>query len=214
MRRIAFRWVLPILQIALAAGLLLLGDAQLRTVRAQAEERAAAKVPRIHTGPSAGKVVSGDLYSMWDGYTPPATQICVALNLPSFLISIPLALALASFFPEQPWVFYVAYGIGIVVFWTWVGFWVDRQRGLLRASPERPPTIKQRVLAWLGMVALACSALLLAAAFLWDGYSGHHHIRISLVAWLTIAAVFLGLRLWRWRALARRAGVPSGSRAS
>lgn len=204
MHRIAFRCILPIVQLALAVGLLMIGEAQEQTLRAKLREHTAAVARSAQTNSSSVAVAGWDLESMWNGYSAPASELCFTINLPGMLLFLPIMAALiASGAGEQSWLLYVAYGLCIVVFWTWVGIWLDRERGLLPTRTKKLPGVVVRLLAWAGVVLLGGLALFLATVYLTVSIHDFPYLEISFVVWPTIVAVVLIVRIRRWRVLAR-----------
>ena len=114
--------------------------------------------------------------------------------------------------PRAEKVFFIAYGLGVVFLWFLVGLWLDRRLGgrslPLPLLPQSPRTFWQ-VLTWLGLGSCAGYS---AYAF-YDAYQtkwpDHHFGMFAVGVWYAYGVLVLALMLRRWRALARE-----GSRTS
>src|SRR3989304_6143292 len=103
MRRIALRRLLPIVQLTLAAALVMVGEAQRNVELAEYEARIA-----------------------WYPYDMPAAlEIATGINAPAVVVSLPIVFLIWAFAGEQSWSIYLAGGIAIPFFWYFVGSYLD-----------------------------------------------------------------------------------------
>lgn len=211
MRRIAFRRVLPIVQLAIAAGLLVLGEAQEQKLRADIREQQLARMgpPKPADGSQSG--VEWDLLSLTHPYIPPATQLCWALNLPGMLLSIPVAILLglamdAAGMQEGSWLLYLAYAPGIALFWWLVGRWLDIRHGLIAPRRQPPAPDKAERRAHDMVMVFGVLAFLMGLLALSRGFRQYPLSAAGFVLWPVAVSVAYTFEMRRWRALARAAG--------
>ncbi|HSC78229.1 MAG TPA: hypothetical protein VLB32_06675 [Candidatus Acidoferrales bacterium] len=214
MRRIAFRRVLPIIQLALAAGLLLLGHAQEQTLRADNRERELARMGPPKPLDRSQQGVAWDLESLWDGYTPPAAELCVAINLPGMILSIPLAILLglamqAAGIDQGLWLYYVGYAPGIVLLWWYVGRWLDVRRGLIPLKQQPPPPDRGYRQARDLVAVFAILAFVMALLCFTRTFRHYPYTVAGFVLWPGLVSVVYIFEMRRWRALARAAASSS-----
>lgn len=191
MRGIAFRRILPITQLALAAALIMVGNAQ---KSAQAAEWEARNPGGWNLRPSRD--------------IPALVEIAIGINAPVLFGVAAVFLVAHRVVGEQTWFFYAASAIGILAFWYVVGTCVDRARGLLPVREQKRPGIATRVFTWIGLFLCPFLAVLVfKTIFEVQGWHGEHDVynRAGIAAWLMIAAAFLALKLRRWSALAHTA---------
>jgi len=208
MRRIAFRRLLPVVQLALAAGLLVLGEAQEQKFRADIREHQLARPgsPKPLDRPHSDETAGWDLLSLTHPYVPPATQLCEAINLPGVLISIPFAILVglsmhAAGIPQGSWLLCVEYAPGIVFLWWYVGRWVDVRRGLI-APKRQPPALEGSYRRARDLVTLfAILAFLMALLSLTRGFRHYPYTAAGLVVWPALVSVVNIFEMRRWRAL-------------
>ena len=199
MGRMAFRRILPIVQLALAAALVMLGNAQRSTRLAEWEAQSAALSPAVAEGATSGWVLppAPDM--------PPPTEIAVGINAPALAGLLPVLIVLVIFFEERTWLLYLTCAIGILVFWYLVGVHVDRKRGLLPARIKKPPRAVTRFFAWAGLIVCPLLAIyFFKRIFELQGWHGEHDVYsyLGFSAWLMIASAALVFKLRQWQALA------------
>jgi len=148
---------------------------------------------------------------MWDHYMPAPVQIAFAINAPAILLTIPAVLSLAvllSLLPfDASWLFYLSYGVGVFVFWRFVGVWLDRRRNLMPPSgrPVHPTTAEAA--AYVGGGVCVVFGLLMVL-----GSSRHYPIlAVGFLLWPSLVAIVLLLEARRSRRLARAAANSSQS---
>jgi hypothetical protein len=127
--RIRWRWVLPICQVILGAGLVYTATLEERTYRAQIQERAAAAIPK----PGSLSFIPDT--AGW-GYVPISAQVVMAINFPVGVVFSPLFFIAAG---SDSLVLGVGLA-GVLAFWWWVGRWIDlRPKKLIH---RRPPGLR------------------------------------------------------------------------
>ncbi|MEE8199701.1 MAG: hypothetical protein V3R29_00900 [Candidatus Acidoferrales bacterium] len=191
MRRVAFRRILPIIQRILAGFLLLAGHLRYEEV-------------------TAGWKGTWLEYSTvrFHVYNPPL-EFCIALNLPAVLIGVMAGGVLSHFFPETPWAGYVGFAIGaiaLVGFWYLYGRWLDKQLELPDGAASVGPARIWQAITFPGI-------LISVGIFLWSmswtlslhDHPGERTAKFVLEIWSTFFAFSFGLKVWRWRMLARSA---------
>jgi hypothetical protein len=206
MRRVAFRRLLPTVQLVLFAALMFMGHAEKEATYARWDAARDARGPAAKAADGKG----WNLRNMWDHYIPAPTQVALAINLPAVLLALPAALLLAflidAFSFEAPWLFYVLYGAGVLVFWRYVGVWLDRRRDLLPSAPTPLNPVTAEVVAYIGCGALVIFGLLLA----FDGVDGvffryYPIMTVGLILWPLLVGIALLFEARRSRKLAQAA---------
>lgn len=193
MRRIAFRRLLPIANLVLATGLILVGNAQRTAEMAECE---------------AGTAWCLESYDL-----PALSEVAFGINAPAVAVSLPMIFLLWALVGETMWPVYLSGAIGIVVFWYLVGRSLDRIRGLLPARTKKPPRLATRLLAWAGLfICPILAVIFFKRIFGIQGWHGEHDVYnlLGTSIWFVVAAVVLALKLRRWRALARAAASSPG----
>lgn len=199
--RIAFRRILPIVQLVLFIALLSVGKAQEDALSARFE---AARAGQAKT---AGGAIAWDLRTLSHYYGPVPVVVCESINLPAILV----AGALELLFPEMKWLSYVGAAIAVAGLWYLLGLWLDRRLGLLPPGTRRPRGSLVRVLAWVALIILGgFSVIVFAFLLLGETHHGWPTLvaRIALMVWSAFGAMIFGLRIREWRKMAR-AGVAS-----
>jgi len=192
-RLFAFRWILPILQVTLFALLAALAQQEDNW---SIEQRADF---RIRTG----------------HYYNPKVDLYGALNLPVAYVvgalDIFIGYRTSEFLQHEPFstevIHFVAYGIGVVILWYWVGSWLDGRLGIMRPAAVRAPNQVLRFLCWTGLVVCALLGGLAVAGItsgirpLWSYLIFAHPV------WFAFAALVLALKIRLWRKLVRTTSV-------
>ncbi len=182
MRRLAFRRLLPAIQLFLFLTLVPLAEMQQRE-----HDRASQ---------SAGEAVARwDLMNYHDPYQPPALTVSYALNAPVFLM---LEIADQPFdaysSSQRRWFYYLYGSFCVFILWHFLGWVVDRRLND-HIESEVPPRLTQRILAWLSFVAFALLSLLALLLYM-DGYGPVLPLKLWVGLWFGLAAVT------QWRKLA------------
>jgi hypothetical protein len=186
MRCIAFRRILPIVQLALFVALVLVSYEQDRLRRAERENTNGWYIEAL--GP------------------PFPMEVCVAINAPALLVALaPLVvLDLTGSDTDSEVALLIVGGISVALFWYVVGLWIDRRLGLVAAPPERLHGSLRRVLGWTVWGILVCATAVFSYAMLYRDAMPHARtFGISLAAWTWFLAMVTLLQLLRWRPTAR-----------
>lgn len=197
MKRIRFRRVLPIVQLALFVALLVVGKQEQRAYEAGRE---AARVASLSKGETGSEVI---IWHLLRRYVPPALRINGAVNFPVELAAGLLGTG-SSIKPDSLEMKWVVKGLGVLVLWFSVGIWLDRRLGLVPAPPQHRPWRIVQVL-----TKIACAVCVLFAALMTYVaiYTHHddHLVYVPSAAWAAFGALVLALLIRRWRQLARSA---------
>ena len=188
MRRIAFRRVLPVLQVALALLLFQLAEAERN------------KPTYVNQGTEGGWDLSIDRPQSLVDIT------LLALYAPALLATVPVLIWHPG---RDEWLLYVAAALGVVIQWYLVGRAIDRR--LADDAFPPPPSSRLRILTWLG---LSVSVLLTAIFFFayFAGWSPLFSGELWLGFWFAIAARAQWKKIAGWRAAAR-ASASSGAQS-
>lgn len=185
MRSIAFRRILPIVQLALFVALVLVSFEQDRLRRVERENTNGWYIEEL--GP------------------PFPMEVCVAINAPALFVALaPLVvLDLTGSATDSEVAVLIVGGISVALLWYVVGLWIDRRLGLVAAPPKRLPGPFRRVFAW-AVWAILVGATAMFSYALYGGAMPHARSSgISLAGWIWFLAIVYLLQLLRWRALAR-----------
>ncbi len=183
MRRIAFRRLLPIVQVALALLLIQFVEAE-------------------RNKPT---YVSPDTEGGWelrtDYYQPTFTEtVLLALYAPALLAAV---VPLLIWHPgADEWLFHVIAACCVAAQWYLVGRAIDRR--LADLALASPPSSTLRILTWLSLVVSVMLALLFFFAY-FAGWSPLFSAELWLGFWFAIAARLQWKKIAEWRALARAA---------
>jgi len=165
--KFGLRWALPLVQVLLAVGLLVMAHGQQR------------------------KELGADsswFKSAWD-YSPPARDAAYVINFPALVISRPVAALLRM---DPPWGD-VPFLAAIALLWYWIGAGLDRRLGLL--APAGPPGLFLRVvycIAFLGAISLVAVLIWTKLA----GSTGLGlRVVVPSVAWSVGLAIYFGKRV-------------------
>jgi hypothetical protein len=175
--RVRWRWVLPICQVLLAIGLVYMGSLEERTLRARAEERAAAILPE------RGAISFEPLTQSW-GYVPLNDQIFIAIDFPVVLAVAPLKLIDL----KSKLVGRVVKLTGVFLLWWWVGSGLD-----FRGKKSSDRRVAKAAIAILGLLI----SIGLGAAVIFS-YWGHTPLgHFGGLLWCIYGAVFFANALRR-----------------
>lgn len=128
MRQMSARTLLPVVLVAMTAGLLLLGSSQ--------ESKYYSEV---------STTTGWELRVVWD-YIPPARGYAYLLNFPAAILSLPARAIFGSHSILADAVFLGCVGL----LWWWIGLHFDRRLGFL-PKRTRSPNVRMLVLMWLGL---------------------------------------------------------------
>lgn len=197
MRRLAFRRLLPIVQLALFLVLLPLGEAQQRW-HDEEQRRNAERYPITEDG--------------WivmtfheDQYEPPAHIVLFALNAPAFLPVVLYGIVREVFevpLDDETWWLHahLLWVFGAAVLWYFVGDAFDRYlAGVDSAPAEVVPGRTKVVLTFLSAVVLALVAIALLVFYLNSYWSPPFSIELWLALWFGLATLVQWRKLARWR---------------
>jgi hypothetical protein len=191
MRSIAFRRILPIVQLALFVALVLVSYEQDRLRRAEWENTNGWNIGALRP--------------------PFPMEVCVAINAPALFVALAslVVLDLTGSDTDSEVAVLIVGGISVALLWYVVGLWIDRRLGLVAAPPERLHGSLRRVLGWTVWGILVCATAVFSYAMLYRDAMPHaRSFGISLAGWIWFLAMVTLLQLLRWRVLARQ---PAGS---
>jgi len=190
LNRVAWRRVLPIVQVALAITLLAVGYAHEHTLKARRE---AAPVVALPEG-----AVAFDPVSM-NHYLEPTVAVCFSINFPAAVIAAPFPLLLESAGYEGEWLGDLFFVGSVAILWYLIGRAIDRRSGSIPSPHPKPHRPIVESFQWIGFVTCALIAIL-GLVFARPWHSSYDLFRNGgLVVWSAVFAAFLALRLFRNR---------------
>lgn len=192
LKRVRWRWILPLMQVVLAGVLLYWGMMQYRA--------------KVGHGPTVtldmeNSTVSWDVPAVWD-YIPPAHILLMCVNLPALVLASPLP-AIA---PENHLLHRTVLLIVVFLFWRWIGSRLDQRTGNLPQRVGLPSRV--RVGAWiLGIVAAAAFAVFGAWSLVHPGGLALV-LPASVVAWALFFVWYLSRKLQKhWQSRRQESAV-------
>lgn len=186
MRCIAFRRILPIVQLALFVALILVSYEQDRLRRVESEN-----------------TIGWDLEAMGPLFP---MEVCLAINAPAVFVALApiVVLDLTGSDTVSRVALLIVGGISVALLWYVVGLWIDRRLGLVAAPPERLPGTLRGVFGWTIWGILVCATAVFSYAMLYRDAMPHARtFGTALAAWTWFLAVVALLQLLRWRPTAR-----------
>jgi hypothetical protein len=153
MHSVRCRVVLPIVMLALSAALLFVG----RAYEAADKAISAAREPPTQIDPKTGELVAGfQPLSCWDCFEP-LSILAMSINAPAVVVvGAPLLLSGHEDIPRVIGRALVV--LAVVIMWYWVGWGIDRRRGIFPRANRTGPR-------WLRIL-LCCCGLSGCAAFI------------------------------------------------
>ncbi len=178
-RWLRWRWVLPVIVLAVSAALIWGGEVERR-------HRFAAIHSEWITEHSAGHL-DWQKAAAWE-YTPGAHQAVGMINFPVLVLALPFVGLVNSGWAAMA----ITAALG-VLFWAWIGRQLDRKTGNL---PPRPPVEPVPALI---VNTLGVAVALLSAIFVFDMRGVSKLFIAAGFAWSVAFLVFFGRRLWAAR---------------
>ena len=202
MRRLAFRRLLPIVQLVLAVGLLIMAETNTQLLLAEIRE---AKAVAIASEGVSGWDLEHSSYVMHVENFP--GELCFAINWLPFTLGFLLWIPFFAFFGEPDWIGKASIGISfalMIPFWFLIGRVIDRHLDLSSVSWKSSPGRLKR---WSAAFGIILFIALSSWAISWPQgpYPGDRQDRLAVVIWSGFGVLWLVLKLRRWQLLARAA---------
>jgi hypothetical protein len=188
--------MLPIIQLALAAGLMTISNALYRVELARTDTEPST-VQQHDNEPE----VTFHPMQIWD-YTDPAQELCIAINFPAIILAAPLAF---SNLPNPP-TGYIGVGIAIVLFWYWFGSKIDRRLGTIKSTKPMFSTQFLILIYGTGLVAIIVVVFGELFDLLNDRFPPHSLlVYAAMILWPSFFATYFSAKLLNhWRIRRRR----------